>query len=178
MNIDAGIIWIYIVYVITLQMFIMLRILGAKGFEFRLARHLLFRKIKTAGVIVGFERGRWWEESGCPGDYISVVEYRMNDWKCRTKILRCEKDEIGQEVLLAVSKKDPSRAVRYEKQMLHGDTKGLSHAYSSMQIGIIADIFLLFLLRKIGMVMLISGIVCFLNYLCLPLYLNMRNLTW
>lgn len=178
MNVDAAIIWIYIVYIVTLQMFIVLRILAVKGFEFRLARHLLFRKRKAMGVIVGFERGRWWEESGCPGDYISVVEYRINDWKGKAKILRCEEDNIGQEVLLAVDKKVPSRAVRYEKQMLYGDTNGLSHTYSSMQIGIIADIFLLFLLRKIVMVILISGIVCVLNYLCLPLYWKLRNWTW
>ena len=129
-------------------------------------------------VIIGFERGRWWQESRCPGHYVTVVEYRINDWKCRAKILRCEEDRVGETVLLAVKKKDPAKAVRYEKQALYGETNGLSHTFSSMVLGICADIFLLVLLRKIEVAVLISGTIWLLNCLCLPLYLELRNRTW
>lgn len=177
-NIDAVIVWICIVYVITLQVFIMLRTLGSKGFEFFLARHIFFRKTQINGEIIGFERGRWWEESKCPGDYVSIVEYRINDWKCRVKILRCEEDYVGGTVLLAVKKKDPAKAVRYEKQMLYGQTNGLSHAYFDMVLGIVGEVFLLALFREVEIAVLLSVIVGLLNYLCLPAYLGLRERTW
>ncbi len=178
MNKDLGIVWICIVYAITLQLLIMLHTLRLKKFEVYLARHIFFRKTKVKGVIIGFERGRWWEESRCPGDYVTVVEYRISDWKCRAKILRCEEDRVGGEVLLAVKKKNPAKAVRYEKQTLYGETNGLSHAFSSMVLGICADIFLLVLLRKIEVAVLIPVVVWLFNYLCLPAYLGLRERTW
>lgn len=178
MNNALAIVWIGIVYTITIQLFIILRTLGSKRFEFCLARHVFFRKTKIRGVIVGFERGRWWEESRCPGDYVSVVEYRIKDWRCRTKILRCEEDRVGEAVLLAVSKKEPEKAIRYEKQILYGETNGLSHVYFTILLGIVCDIFLLGLFRVIEVALLILVIVFLLNYLCLPLYLGMRERTW
>lgn len=178
MNNDLAIVWISIVYTITIQLFIMLRTLGSKRFEFCLARHVFFRKTKISGVIVGFERGRWWEESRCPGDHLTIVEYRIKDWKCRVKILRCEEDRVGGEVLLVVKKKDPAKAVRYEKQTVYGETNGLSHVYFTMLLGIGCGVFLLGLFRKIEMAFAIPAVVWLLNYLCLPLYLGLRERTW
>ena len=74
--------------------------------------------------------------------------------------------------------KQIEKAIRYEKQILYGETNGLSHVYFTILLGIVCDIFLLGLFRVIEVALLIPVIVFLLNYLCLPLYLGMRERTW
>lgn len=47
MNNALAIVWIGIVYTITIQLFIILRTLGSKRFEFCRARHVFFVKQKS-----------------------------------------------------------------------------------------------------------------------------------
>ena len=144
--------------------------------EYILARHLLYKSQCIIGKIVSFGKSKIFYASKAAREFYTIVEYVKNGEIYTTKISRDVKDEIGNQIVLAVGKKN-KWCVRYKWCKPYNEHTGL---YTMAEGIVLLSVSIIFeaIYGDIKDAFQILSVIADLHYLILSGYIRFRNDMW